>query len=98
MHTQGKDQTMTNYHDHKALQKLCQAIFGTERNPSNLIGSDFADVHVREIEGRFRHGINGVRIEFVVSNDGLPKVLRSQETADALNDLLGRSGDGADTD
>ena len=66
----------------RAMRKLCEAIFG----PSNLTGTDFADVNVTRVDREFEQDRAGVRIEFTVSNDALGKlnVDESGEVYDAL--------------
>ena len=85
---------MTTSDIHHLLRTMCRAIFGSEECPTNLIGSDFKDIRVMEISRDFAQAETGVLIQFVISNHALEKVLR-QESADAMNDLLRVTREGA---
>ena len=68
--------TKPNHDDLRALQRFGSAIL-TER--TNLIGSDFADIRVHQIERNFPQDSNGVVVQFIVSNHAIGKVLANQD-------------------
>ena len=73
-----------------ALRQLLEAIGDKQHAP--LIGTDFADVVLRQVPCEFVQDSNGVHFSFVVSNHALGKVLHNQELADALSLLLQDEG------
>lgn len=70
----------------RALRQMLKALGDNQHAP--LIGTDFADIELRQVSREFVQDRNGVQFSFVISNHALGKVLRSQELADALSFLL----------
>lgn len=72
--------------ERKALKEVLHAIFD---QTTNLIGTDFADISVEQVDDVFPHGFPGVRIQFTISNDAMGKVgWRDDHQASAFEALL----------
>ena len=80
------DKTITKDHDSggtsRALLEFCRGLFNT----SNLIGSDFEDVSVLQVERRFAQDKAGLHVQFTVSWHAIGKT--GKDAHDALDALL----------
>ena len=86
------DKTITKDYDSggtsRALLKFCRDLFKT----SNLIGSDFKDVSVLQVERPFEQDKAGLPVQFTVSWHAIGKT--GKDAQDALDALLPKEPDG----
>ena len=74
---------------YRTLSKFCRSLFET----SNLIGTDFENISVMEVEQPFVQGEGGLHVQFTVSWHAFGKT--GKDAHDALDVLLSKKPDPA---